>query len=76
MSRGALPLSEKSLGTTITYLVYFGGLSLRLSVLTVLGIAGRLAVREGQLLPINPRGGVSIWEVNNLGVSKLISLLL
>ena len=46
MFRGALPLSRKFLETIIAYLAYFG-LSLRLSVLTVLGIAGRLVVSEG-----------------------------
>ena len=46
MSRGASLLSEKSLGTTITYLVCFG-LPLRLSVLTISGIKGKLAVSEG-----------------------------
>ena len=41
--RGALLLSEKSSKITIAYLVCFG-LPLRLSVLTVLGIEGRLVV--------------------------------
>ena len=43
MSRGVLPLSERSLGIITAYLACFG-LPLRLSVLTVSGIAGRLAV--------------------------------
>ena len=47
MSRGVLSLSKKPSEITITYLVCFGGLPLRLSVLTVSGIAGRLAVRGG-----------------------------
>ena len=76
MFRGASPSSGRSSGTTTTHLACFGGLPLRLSVLTVLGIAGRLAVCGDRLSPISPRGGVFIWGVNNLGVSKLISSLL
>ena len=45
MSRGALLLSKKSSGTTTAYLAYFG-LPLRLSVLTVSGIKGRLAMNK------------------------------
>ena len=74
MSKGALPLSGRPSGTIIACLACFG-LPLRLSVLTVSGIVGRLAVRGDQLLSVSPRGGVFIWGVNDLGVSKLISLL-
>ena len=44
MSRGVLLSSERSLGIIIAYLIYFGGLPLRLSVLTVSDITGRLVV--------------------------------
>ena len=45
MFRDVLLLSERPSGTTIAYLACFG-LPLRLSVLTVSGIAGKLAVSE------------------------------
>ena len=48
MFRGVLPLSKRSLGTTIIYLVCFGGLRLCLSVLIISDIAGRLAVSGEQ----------------------------
>ena len=47
MFRGALLLSKRPLGTTTAYLVCFG-LPLRLSVLTVSGIEGRLVVSKGR----------------------------